>query len=79
MRLELISGVFDGFIFRNVGDTVRKNEVIATSTTWWGLKVIDYVSPIDGKLVYYDPHTGILGIHPEADCVDSILQAASTH
>lgn len=65
VKLESVDGQFEGIIFRQLGDTVKRGEVIAHGTSWWGLKVTEYVSPLDGFIVYYQQETGVIGIGPE--------------
>ena len=64
LKLDIIDGVFDGFIFRHQGDTVKRGEVIAHGSTWWGLKFREYVAPIDGTVMLFQKDTGFIGIAP---------------
>lgn len=65
LRLESAEGVFQGLVFRKLGDQVQAGEVLALEQCWWGLKTKEYVSPVKGTVVYFEPQTGIIGIGPE--------------
>lgn len=67
IRLNVSSGEFEGFIFRRLSDTVQTGEVIAHERRWWGLQTVDYCSPVTGTIVYFDEHTGMIGIQPAID------------
>jgi hypothetical protein len=62
LKLDTSGGVFEGIVFRQLGDTVKRGEVIAYATSWWGLKVREYVAPVDGTVVLFQPDTGFIGI-----------------
>lgn len=62
LKLDTSDGVFEGIVFRQLGDTVKRGEVIAYATSWWGLKVREYVAPVDGTVVLFQPDTGFIGI-----------------
>lgn len=62
IQLDTIDGHFDGFIFRKLGDQVRAGEVIALTVWWWGIKTKEYVSPVNGTIVYFQREAGIIGI-----------------
>ena len=64
LKLEMVDGVFDGFIFRHQGDTVKRGEVIAHGSTWWGIKFREYVAPVDGVVILFQQDTGFIGIAP---------------
>lgn len=65
LRLEASEGNFEGFIFRKLGDKVQAGEVLAFQQSWWGMKTREYVAPIAGTIVYYEPYTGVIGIGSE--------------
>jgi len=65
LRFETVDGAFDGFIFRKLGDKVQAGEVLGIQSSWWGMKTREYVAPISGTVVYYESHTGIVGIGDE--------------
>lgn len=62
LKLDTSGGDFEGILFRKLGDTVKRGEVVAYATSWWGLKVREYVAPIDGIVAYYQRETGFIGI-----------------
>lgn len=62
MQLDTTDGHFDGFIFRKLGDQVRAGEVVALTVWWWGIKTKEYVSPVNGAIVYFEREVGIIGI-----------------
>jgi len=64
VKIEKVDGVFDGFIFRQLGDTVQAGEVMALDCGWWGMKVKEYVAPVTGTVVYYEEETGVIGVGP---------------
>lgn len=64
IKLDVVGGSFEGIIFRKLGDTVRKGEVMASATSWWGLMSKDYLAPITGTIVYYQKEAGVLGVGP---------------
>jgi hypothetical protein len=64
IRLNVYEGVFDGFIFRKLGDRVQAGEVIALEQQWWGLKTREYISPVTGVIIYFEDTTGMIGIEP---------------
>lgn len=76
LRLPMTAGVFEGYIFRRLGERVQKGEVIALEELWWGMKAIEYVSPIDGYIVYFEQETGMIAVSPEPLSVESPQSAA---
>lgn len=64
IKLDMVDGVFDGYVFRRLGDNVRKGEVLASDTSWWGLKSREYLAPTSGVVVFYEPDSGVIGVGP---------------
>ena len=80
IKLDMVEGSFDGFIFRRLGDKVRKGEILASDTSWWGLKSREYLAPISGTVVFQELSTGIVGVGPAetAEMVQSIMHGRAT-
>ncbi len=64
LQLPVIDGVLEGFIFKKVGDQVKKGEVLAFAPSWWGLAYTEYVATIDGEVGMWQESSGFLGIKP---------------
>ncbi|MDP3058948.1 MAG: hypothetical protein Q8N36_05780 [bacterium] len=64
IKLPIINGNFEGYIFRKFTDEVKVGEVLAVGYSWWGLRVTDYLSPATGIITYFQPDTGYFGITP---------------
>jgi hypothetical protein len=62
VKLEMVQGHFQGFIFRKEGDMVKEGEVLAVSTEWWGLRVKEYLSPATGEIVFFNTESGFFGV-----------------
>ena len=75
IKLDMVEGSFDGYIFRRLGDEVRKGEVLASDTSWWGLKSREYLAPISGTVVFQELRSGVIGVGPAetAEMVQSIM------
>lgn len=65
VRLPVIDEVLEGFIFKRVGDRVKKGEVMAYAPGWWGLTYTEYIATIDGTVGFWYPESGFLGIKPD--------------
>ncbi|HSL93055.1 MAG TPA: hypothetical protein VK905_00455 [Bacillota bacterium] len=65
VKLDVVEGHFEGFIFRKQGDMVKEGEVLAVSSEWWGLRTKEFLSPATGKIVFYNQDAGFFGIKPE--------------
>lgn len=65
IKLDVDNGEFFGFIFRQMGDSVKEGEVLAVINDWAGLRVREYVAPITGVIVRLQEQTGFIGIVPE--------------
>lgn len=64
VRIPVVDGVLEGFIFKQVGDQVKKGEVMAYLPGWWGLTYTEYVATIDGTVGLWLPDAGFLGVKP---------------
>jgi hypothetical protein len=65
VRLPVIDGVLEGFVFKRLGDRVKKGEVMAYAPGWWGLTYTEYVAAIDGTVGFWYPESGFLGVKPD--------------
>lgn len=67
VRLPVTDGVFEGFVFKQVGDRVKTGEVLAYVPGWWGLTYTEFVAAIDGTVGLWFPEAGFLGVKPERE------------
>jgi len=74
LKLDMVEGEFNGIIFRHLGEEVKEGEIIAHSTSWWGLKVKQYIAPVAGVIVYFQKDTGYIGIDPGGGAIDGLWQ-----
>lgn len=65
VRLPVVDGVLDGFVFKHVGDIVKKGEVLAYVPGWWGMTYTEYVAKIDGTIGLWMEEAGFLGVKPD--------------
>lgn len=65
IKLDVVQGYFEGFIFRHEGDMVKEGEVLALGNEWWGLRVKEYLAPATGRIVFFNEESGFYGIKPE--------------
>ena len=64
LRLPVIDGQLEGFLFKEVGDQVKQGEVVAHAPSWWGLAYTEYVAALDGEVALWQEESGFLGIKP---------------
>jgi hypothetical protein len=64
VRLPFIDGQLEGFLFKQPGDLVKQGEVLAFAESWWGLCFIEFVATMDGRVGFWMPEAGYLGIEP---------------
>lgn len=64
VKLDVVDGEFPGFIFRKLGNSVKAGEVMAVMYDWGGLRMREYVAPVGGQIVFYQPEAGFIGIRP---------------
>ena len=69
VRLPVVDGVLEGFVFKHVGDQVKKGEVLAYVPGWWGLTYTEYVATIDGKVGLWMEEAGFLGVRPDHEAM----------
>lgn len=65
LRVDVIDGKIQGFVFKRLGDRVKKGEVVAYAPGWWGLTYTEFVAKIDGTVQMWTEEIGIMGIKPE--------------
>ncbi|MCE5195787.1 MAG: hypothetical protein LLG09_01460 [Negativicutes bacterium] len=64
LKLDMVDGHLEGICLKNVGDMVKKGEVIATEEMYFGMRYHEWLSPCDGTVVEYNVNSGLLGIQP---------------
>ncbi len=65
LRVDIIDGHIQGFVFKHLGDRVKKGEVVAYAPGWWGLTYTEFVAKIDGTVRVWSEEIGVMGIEPD--------------
>src|SRR5665647_295314 len=64
LKLNVVDGHLEGIRLKNVGDMVKKGEVIATEEMYFGMRYHEWLSPCDGVIAEYNVNSGLFGIEP---------------